>query len=53
MRLKHIQETFSLQHDQSDCGVACLLSLIEYYGGVHTLEELRILSGTTQEGQHY
>jgi len=50
MNLKLIKKTFSLQHDQSDCGVACLLSLIQYYGGVHTLEELRILSGTTREG---
>ena len=50
MNLKYIQKTFSHQHDQSDCGVACLFSLNQYYGGVHTLEELRILSGTTREG---
>lgn len=47
---KHIKKTFALQHDQSDCGVACLLSLIEYYGGSNSLEKLRELSGTTKQG---
>ncbi|GJH40361.1 bacteriocin cleavage/export ABC transporter [Capnocytophaga sp. HP1101] len=50
LNLKHIRKTFVLQHDQSDCGVACLLSLVQYYGGAHTLEELRSLSGTTVQG---
>ena len=39
-----------LQHDQSDCGVACLLSLIQYYQGTNALEKLRELSGTTRQG---
>lgn len=30
--------------------MACLLSLVQYYGGAHTLEELRSLSGTTVQG---
>lgn len=47
---KHLQNTFTLQHDQSDCGVACLLSLIHYYEGNNTLEKLRELSGTTKQG---
>jgi ATP-binding cassette, subfamily C, bacteriocin exporter len=47
---KHLQKTFTLQQGQSDCGVACLLSLIKYYGGNNRLERLRELSGTTQEG---
>jgi ATP-binding cassette subfamily B protein len=38
------------QHDQSDCGVACLQSLLRYYGGDATLEELRAKSGTTKQG---
>ena len=50
LSLKLIHKTFVLQHDQSDCGVACLLSLVQYYGGAHTLEELRSLSGTTVQG---
>ena len=48
--LKHIYKTFVLQHDQSDCGVACLLSLVQYYSGTHYLEDLRIQSGTTVQG---
>ncbi|WP_445908815.1 peptidase domain-containing ABC transporter [Yeosuana sp.] len=47
---KHIQQTFILQQDQSDCGVACLLSLIQYYEGSNTLEKLREISGTTKQG---
>lgn len=50
LSLKHLKKTFTLQHDQSDCGVACLLSLIQYYEGMHTLEKLRELSGTTKQG---
>lgn len=47
---KHLQQTFKQQLDQSDCGVACLLSLIQYYGGSNNLEKLRELSGTTKQG---
>jgi len=38
------------QHDRSDCGVACLLSLIKYYGGSGSLELLRKQSGTSRQG---
>ncbi len=47
---KHLQNTLVLQHDQSDCGVACLLSLIQFYDGTNSLEKLRELSGTTKQG---
>ena len=47
---ENIKKTFVLQNDQSDCGVACLLSLIRYYKGNHSLEKLRELSGTTKQG---
>jgi ATP-binding cassette, subfamily C, bacteriocin exporter len=50
MNLKHIQNTHTLQLDQSDCGVACLLSIIKFYEGNHSLEKLRELSGTTKQG---
>jgi ABC-type bacteriocin/lantibiotic exporter with double-glycine peptidase domain len=50
MNLKHIEATHILQHDQSDCGVACLLSIIKFYKGDCSLEKLRQLSGTTQQG---
>jgi ABC-type bacteriocin/lantibiotic exporter with double-glycine peptidase domain len=47
---KILQKKFTLQQDQSDCGVACLLSLIKHYGGYNTLENLRKLSGTNITG---
>ncbi|WP_318308365.1 peptidase domain-containing ABC transporter [Flagellimonas crocea] len=47
---KLIEQTFVLQQDQSDCGVACLLSLIQFYDGSSSLEKLRELSGTTKQG---
>ncbi len=50
MNKRQVNKTFILQHDQSDCGVACLLSLIQYYNGVNSLEKLRELSGTTKQG---
>jgi ATP-binding cassette subfamily B protein len=50
MSEKLIIKTHTLQQDQSDCGVACLLSLIQYYGGSNSLEKLRELSGTTKQG---
>lgn len=50
LKIKQLTKTFALQHDQSDCGVACLLSLIKYYGGSSSLEKLRELSGTTRQG---
>lgn len=47
---RKIKKTFVLQHDQSDCGVACLLSLINFHGGQNSLEKLRELSGTSKQG---
>ncbi|WP_293709420.1 peptidase domain-containing ABC transporter [uncultured Parabacteroides sp.] len=50
MDLKQIEKTIVLQHDASDCGVACLLSLIRYYDGEMSLAGLREISGTTKQG---
>ncbi|WP_264535285.1 peptidase domain-containing ABC transporter [Flavobacterium sp. N1736] len=50
MNLKHIKKTHTLQLDQSDCGVACLLSIIKLYNGNQSIEKLRELSGTTKQG---
>lgn len=47
---KQLNKTLVLQHDQSDCGVACLLSIIQYYEGNNSLEKLREISGTTRQG---
>lgn len=48
--LKQIQQNHILQRYQSDCGVACLLSIMQYYGGSESIERLRELSGTTTQG---
>lgn len=50
MHKASLEKTQVLQLDQSDCGVACLLSIIHYYKGVHSLEKLRELSGTNKQG---
>lgn len=47
---KIAQRTFSLQKDQADCGVGCLQSLVRYYGGEISLENLREKSGTSKTG---
>jgi ATP-binding cassette subfamily B protein len=39
-----------MQQDEKDCGIACLLSLIQYYEGDSDFENLRRLSGTTLTG---
>lgn len=50
MTLKHIEKTHTLQLDQSDCGVACLMSIIKLHEGNNSIEKLRELSGTTRQG---
>ena len=50
MTEKHLKKTLKQQLDQSDCGVACLLSIVQYYNGTNSLEKLRELSGTTKQG---
>jgi ABC-type bacteriocin/lantibiotic exporter with double-glycine peptidase domain len=40
----------TLQHDQTDCGIACLLSIIQHHGGEDSQENLRLLSGTSVIG---
>ena len=47
---RKIRNSFHRQHDQSDCGVACLQSIISYYRGSKSLEQLRELSGTSKQG---
>lgn len=39
-----------LQQASSDCGVACLASVIRYFGGERSIEYLRHLSGTAIQG---
>jgi ABC-type bacteriocin/lantibiotic exporter with double-glycine peptidase domain len=44
------KKTLVLQQDSSDCGVACLLSAIQYFNGTSNLEHLRKVSGTDGNG---
>lgn len=48
--VKSLRKSWIRQLDQSDCGVACLASIIRYYGGETSLEKLREKSGTTKSG---
>lgn len=50
MNLRLIKKSFVRQHDQSDCGIACLMSIINFYGGKEKTEKLREISGTTKKG---
>lgn len=50
MKTNKLKKQFVRQHDLSDCGVACLLSIAHYYGGEFSLEQLRIWSGTNAGG---
>ncbi|GHS85986.1 bacteriocin cleavage/export ABC transporter [Bacteroidia bacterium] len=45
-----IKRSLVRQQDQSDCGAACLCSVIKYYGGSETILKLRELSGTDSQG---
>ncbi|MDR2929265.1 MAG: peptidase domain-containing ABC transporter [Cytophagaceae bacterium] len=47
---RKIRKSYTKQIDGSDCGVACLLSIIRYYGGYRHIETLRQQSGTGQKG---
>jgi len=49
MHKKH-NRYFVHQHGQSDCGPACLASIIKLHGGEHSLDEIRRITGTTQTG---
>jgi ATP-binding cassette, subfamily C, bacteriocin exporter len=50
MNLSAIKKTFTPQLESSDCGVACLRSVVRYYGGDISVERLRELSGTNKQG---
>lgn len=45
-----VGRSFVYQHDMTDCGAACLLSLIKYYGGDSSILHLREISGTSNTG---
>jgi len=50
INIKRVKDASFLQHDSTDCGAACLASVIRYFGGDSGIEKIRRLSGTTQSG---
>lgn len=50
MNLSKLNKHFILQHGQSDCGPACLASVIQFHGGHSSLDEIRRITGTTKTG---
>lgn len=50
IKIKRVKKVSLLQHDSTDCGAACLASVIRYFGGDSDIEKMRRLSGTTQSG---
>lgn len=47
---KAIRNAWVRQQDQTDCGVACLKSIISFYKGEADMESLRRASGTSRTG---
>ena len=39
-----------MQDSAKDCGVCCLLSIVQYYGGNIPKEMLRVMTNTTRDG---
>jgi ATP-binding cassette subfamily B protein len=48
--LARLSKTFVKQYSQFYCGLACLATVVKYYGGETTQEKLREISGTTLNG---
>ncbi len=48
--LRKISKTFVRQHSRFYCGLACLESVIRFYGGSTTQDKLQSISGTTLNG---
>lgn len=53
VNIKKIKRSFVLQHTQSSCGLACLVSALKLYGKDINEEQLKISSGTTIEGTSF
>lgn len=51
--INRIRKTKVIQQDSSDCGIACLSSILKFYSINNSIEELRNTSGTTQQGTNF
>ncbi|WP_299667699.1 peptidase domain-containing ABC transporter [uncultured Polaribacter sp.] len=50
MKNNYFKKNHTKHHDQSDCGVVCLQTILKYYNSNYSLEKLREYSGTTKQG---
>jgi ATP-binding cassette subfamily B protein len=50
MNISKLNKKFTLQHGQSDCGPACIASVIQFHGGRFFLDEIRRITGTSKTG---
>ncbi len=50
MNISKLNKKFTLQHGQSDCGPACIASVIQFHEGNFSLDEIRRITGTTKTG---
>lgn len=50
MNRRNFNKVHSQHHDQSDCGVVCLQTILKFYKCNYSLEKLREYSGTTKQG---
>lgn len=45
-----LKKAIVFQHDDKDCGAACLLTAVNWFGYTDSLEHIRVLTGTNAEG---
>lgn len=50
MKNKTFNKVHTQHHDQSDCGVVCLQTILKHYNSYISLEKLREYSGTSKQG---
>lgn len=50
MKNKSLKKLHTQHHDQSDCGVVCLQTILKHYNSYISLEKLREYSGTSIQG---
>ena len=50
MNISKLNKNFTLQSGQSDCGPACVASIVQFHGGSFSLDQIRRLTGNTKTG---
>ena len=47
---KELRKIFTAQYGEFSCGLACLATIVKYYGGNTRQEDIRAISGTSLQG---